>query len=131
MAVCVTCKTDGLGRPGGMIFHACDDWGHFRLYVCSTCLENTPLQHSLHEQCLECADLPPETEAWAGDGISPRFDDLSVAIARFERVHRKLFARVPFVAYSENQDACHPGSLNTSSLKRWLQKYGGDDRAGT
>lgn len=127
MAVCAICKTGGLGHRDGLFFHACDDWGHHRLFLCPKCLEDTPLQRSAHEQCHECSDAPQEVKGLASEMISPRFHELFVAIVRFEDVHRELLANVPFVSRKEDPDGSHPGSLNTPFLKPWLQKYGGDD----
>ena len=60
MATCGICRKEGLSCPGGLFFHAIDDWGHHRLFLCSNCLHNTPTRRSGHEQCYECAEPPPE-----------------------------------------------------------------------
>ena len=90
MPVCAVCKTNSPGRPNGLFFHAVDDWRHIRLFLCSTCLANTPLQHSIREQCFECSEPPPMVkERQSADEINPRFTELCTAIKRFEGCHRE------------------------------------------
>lgn len=126
MVVCAVCKKRIEDQRDGLYFHACDDWLHFRLFLCSACSEKVPMQTSLHEQCCECSE-PPIQPRDARDDPSPRFHDLSRAIKGFEQVHNSLFAVVPFTSLEDAPEATHPGSANLYSIKRWCDKYGGGD----
>ena len=119
VSICCVC---GEQEPNGkLFFHACEDWGHWRICVCHKCLEHIPIQRSLHEQCWECAEPPSERNPkdFSAD-ISPRFCDLTAAIDNFEQCHAKLLEVLPF---SSDERDCHPGSTN-SFLSEWRKKRG-------
>ena len=122
MVICGVCRKEVPGRPDGHFFHSCDDWGHYRLFVCSTCLEHIPLQLSQHELCYECTEPPTDIGGYeSARDLSPRFADLCLAVKQFELCHRALFEKLPF---SNGPDAMHLGSLHPDS-KKWLEKRGG------
>lgn len=124
MVICGICKKEQLDPPRGLFFHAWDDWGHFRLFLCDKCFDSTPLQRSAHELCHFCLESASDiAERHDQEDRNRRFVNLATSIDQFEHVHQDLFAMIPFVSYGESPDAGHPGSAHPD-VGRWLAKYG-------
>lgn len=94
MPICAICKTEKpTTKKHVHFFHAIDDWGDWRLFICDDCYETTPMQFSLHEACDGCFRPFPV------DIIEKRatyFQVLTRALKLFEKAHVKLFEKLPF-----------------------------------
>ena len=116
MTICGICKDR---KQEGIIFYATDDWLHFRLFVCDSCLDHTPMQQSLHELCYECTEHLPMQELGSFPDIPSRLEDLKKAIKGFEESHEKIFKEIPV---STDHNCTYPGSLHPK-LREWKNKY--------
>ena len=53
---------------------------------------------------------------------------MSHAIRDFQKGHKNLLSKLPFVASCDAFDATHPGSIH-ENLHKWEKKYGSEDLA--
>lgn len=116
MPCCGVCRAE---KQRGLFFHACDDWLHLRLFVCSECGEAIAVQRTAHELCYECVQDVPDSQLAALSPVS-HFHDLVDAIRAFERSHARLFAVLPA---TEDASDAHPGSLHPECSK-WCERHG-------
>src|SRR5687767_11537200 len=93
LMICTICHKE---ISSGKTFHACDDWLHWRMFICNVCLDKAPMQRSAHEQCYECLEhLTLDEMADLSKQLNSRLIALDNAIRGFEHAHAKLFAALP------------------------------------
>jgi hypothetical protein len=116
MFVCGICKHKK-PRRDGVFFHTCSDWWYARLFICNECLENVPMQQSLHELCYECGKHLSLGELT--DLSKTRLAFLRAAIEDFEKSHADVLKQTPA---STDRECMHPGSMHPN-IEKWREKF--------